>query len=424
MSKGGSSGPSEVTQITTNLPEYARPYFEDMLGRTVYETTRPYEAYPGQRIADFSPYEQMGMRGMYDMAAAGAPSQLGMASDIASQIGYQDSNMGMNIAGGFDPQQIRSDYQAGTFDPGYAAGRLGQGYEADQRQSGYDPAEFDSGYEAGRVGQSYRPGTLTSDLRPADFSMDYEAQQRDPTYRARNLFSRYRAGPIDSGYEAGEFSAGTIDTPGDSEYEAGTFNPGYVAKDLGQDYTAKELESKYAGDLGPVKDFEAGTVADAETLEKYMNPYQQLVTDIEKREARRQSDITGSQISQQAASAGGLGGYREAIMQSERERNLGQQLDDIQTRGGQAAYQQALQTFEADRAARLQESDFGLSKAQAQDQAKREAEGLRQSAFQTSEQARQEQQNMAIRSYEAGEGARQRAADLGLSAQEQADAAP
>ena len=202
MSKGGSGGPSEVTQITTNLPEYARPYFEEMLGRTVYETVRPYEGYTGQRIADFTPYEQMGMRGMYDMAAAGAPPQLGMASDIASQIGYQDSNMGMNIAGGFNPQQIRSDYQAGTFDPGYAAGRLGQGYEADQRQSGYDPAEFDSGYEAGRVGQSYRPGRLASRLRPTDFSMDYEAQQRDPRYRARNLFSRYRAGPIDSGYDA------------------------------------------------------------------------------------------------------------------------------------------------------------------------------------------------------------------------------
>jgi len=129
MSKGSKapSGPQEVVQTTSNLPEYARPYFEEMLGRSMYETTRPYEAYPGQRIADFTPYEQMGMRGMYDMAAAGTPQQLNQASDIASQIGYQDSNMGMNIAQGFDPQQVTSDYQAGTFDPGYAAGRLGQG---------------------------------------------------------------------------------------------------------------------------------------------------------------------------------------------------------------------------------------------------------------------------------------------------------
>jgi hypothetical protein len=99
MSKGGSGGGTQqVEQTTSNLPEYARPYFEELLGRTAYESTRPYEAYPGQRIADFTPYEQMGMQGMYDMAAQGAPAQVGMASDIAAQIGYQPSNMGMQIA--------------------------------------------------------------------------------------------------------------------------------------------------------------------------------------------------------------------------------------------------------------------------------------------------------------------------------------
>ena len=131
---GGSRGPQEVVQTTSNLPEYARPYFEELLGRTTYESTRPYDAYPGQRIADFSPYEQMGMRGMYDVASQGTPQQLNMASDIASQIGYQDSNMGLNLAQGFNPQQVSSGYNAGAFDPGYAAGRLGQGYWADQRQ--------------------------------------------------------------------------------------------------------------------------------------------------------------------------------------------------------------------------------------------------------------------------------------------------
>ena len=56
MSKGGGGGgPSEVTQVSTNLPEYARPYFEELLGRTAYETMRPYAAFPGQRIADFTP---------------------------------------------------------------------------------------------------------------------------------------------------------------------------------------------------------------------------------------------------------------------------------------------------------------------------------------------------------------------------------
>ena len=37
-------------------------------------------------------------------------------------------------------------------------------------------------------------------------------------------------------------------------------------------------------------------------------------------------------IASKAAQSGGLGGYREAILQSERERNLGQRLDDIQAK--------------------------------------------------------------------------------------------
>ena len=72
-------------------------------------------------------------------------------------------------------------------------------------------------------------------------------------------------------------------------------------------------------------------------IEQFMNPYQQGVIDMAQREAIRTSNILGNQIASKAAQSGGLGGYREAIMQSERERNLGQRLDDIQAKGSQAA---------------------------------------------------------------------------------------
>ena len=67
-------------------------------------------------------------------------------------------------------------------------------------------------------------------------------------------------------------------------------------------------------------------------ISQFMNPYQQNVIDIAKREAMRGSEIQADQIASKATQSGGLGGYREAIMQSERERNLGQRLDDIQTK--------------------------------------------------------------------------------------------
>ena len=68
MSKGGGgggpSGPQEVTQISSNLPEYAAPYFKKALERTVYESARPYQPYAGSRIDDFTPEERMSMQGM------------------------------------------------------------------------------------------------------------------------------------------------------------------------------------------------------------------------------------------------------------------------------------------------------------------------------------------------------------------------
>ena len=313
MSKGGSSrpsGPQEVTQISSNLPEYAEPYFRKALERTVYESARPYQTYTGSRMADFTPEERMSMQGMTEMAAAGTPYQMRQASDIASRIGYQPDYQGLSMAREFQPQPITSQYAGPQIDPGYWAGDISQGYEAGQRRAGY-------------------------------------------------------TGP-------------------------GGFGPG----------------------------FSPGTVADPQTLERYMSPYQQMVTDIEKREARRESDIAGSQIGQQAAQTGGMGGYREAIMQAERERNLGQQLGDIQSRGSQLAFQQAQQAFEADRAARLQAGQLGLQTGQAREQALQEGERFGQQQFMTNEQLRQQQQQAQLGVYQAGEAARQQAGAMGMTAQE------
>jgi len=77
----------------------------------------------------------------------------------------------------------------------------------------------------------------------------------------------------------------------------------------------------------------------------YMSPYMQNVTDIQKREAGRQSAMQGQQQQAQATSAGALGGSRDAIMRAERERNLGMQMNDIQAQGSQAAYQSAQQQY-------------------------------------------------------------------------------
>lgn len=82
--------------------------------------------------------------------------------------------------------------------------------------------------------------------------------------------------------------------------------------------------------------------------DQYMSPYMQSVVDIQKREAQRQSGIQGTQQQAQAAQAGAFGGGRDAIMRAERERNLNQQMGDIQSMGSQAAFQQAQAQYNAD----------------------------------------------------------------------------
>jgi hypothetical protein len=95
-----------------------------------------------------------------------------------------------------------------------------------------------------------------------------------------------------------------------------------------------------------------GTVS-YQNVEAYMNPYQQAVVERAKDAARDQSARAANLIAAEAAASGGLGGYREAIMQMDRENALGQQIADIQATGSLSAYEQGQAAFEADRAARL-----------------------------------------------------------------------
>jgi len=102
----------------------------------------------------------------------------------------------------------------------------------------------------------------------------------------------------------------------------------------------------------------------AEDVTSYMNPYQQSVIDIEKREAQRQADRTRSNLGMQAATSGGLGGYREGIEQAELNRNAAQLQADIQARGSQRGYDMARQGWESDRLARAQQMQQRLGAAQ------------------------------------------------------------
>ncbi len=87
----------------------------------------------------------------------------------------------------------------------------------------------------------------------------------------------------------------------------------------------------------------SGPLPTAEEIQAASNPFVRNVIDIQKREAERVSDVQGQQQDAAAAQAGAFGGSRAAILEAERQRNLNQQLGDIESQGQLAAFQDAQQ---------------------------------------------------------------------------------
>ncbi len=88
----------------------------------------------------------------------------------------------------------------------------------------------------------------------------------------------------------------------------------------------------------------------------FMSPYMQNVVDLQKQEAIR--DAQKGQLAQNlgAARQGTYGGARQLLAGTERERNLQQNLANIQATGAQKAYEQAMQGMQFGTTAGLQGS--------------------------------------------------------------------
>lgn len=126
---GGGGGPSSTTTNTSNIPEYARPYVEQMLGsaqkeifnyekdpktgqlvnKGVKEYT-PFSANMNDYFAGFSPMQEQAMRGAANM---GTSPQLDTASGLAGLAGSR---------------AMGAEYTAGQFDGGKFGNQQAQQY--------------------------------------------------------------------------------------------------------------------------------------------------------------------------------------------------------------------------------------------------------------------------------------------------------
>jgi hypothetical protein len=106
------------------------------------------------------------------------------------------------------------------------------------------------------------------------------------------------------------------------------------------------------------------------TAQDYMSPFMSAALEPQIAEAQRQAEIQRVQNASRLGKAGAFGGSRQAIMESEGQRNLLRNLADIYGTGMQQAYTQGMGQFntEQDRARQAQEmtNRYGLEALAAQ----------------------------------------------------------
>ena len=90
----------------------------------------------------------------------------------------------------------------------------------------------------------------------------------------------------------------------------------------------------------------------ADQAQQYMNPYLMASLNPQLDEARRQAEIDRVAAAGRLTRAGGFGGSRQAIMESEGLRNLQTNLADITGRGYATAYDKALDQYNKEQTAR------------------------------------------------------------------------
>lgn len=105
-SGGGSPAPTQTTSYQTNIPEYARPYVENMLQSTqkqIYTDDmagfRPYKPYSTNvqdYVAGFSPLQQQAQQAAYGLQT---PGQLGTATGLAGMSGIGGLGLAGQMAG-------------------------------------------------------------------------------------------------------------------------------------------------------------------------------------------------------------------------------------------------------------------------------------------------------------------------------------
>jgi hypothetical protein len=121
-SKGGGGGATTQTSYSTNLPEYAKPFYEELLkqtGKQVYQTdasgnvtgVKEYTPYTGERVAGFTPEQSKVQTEVAGLTAPGGFGRAATGLGVGEAMGYGTAGLGLGQAFGYTPTAI----SGGTF---------------------------------------------------------------------------------------------------------------------------------------------------------------------------------------------------------------------------------------------------------------------------------------------------------------------
>lgn len=117
---GGGDQTSTGTTYTSNLPEYAQPFFEQALvsaGKNVFTTDRtgavtgiqPMPRYTGERVAGFTPGQERVQRDIASLTAPGGFQDARTGLGMGSGMGYGSAGVGLTRALGYTPRNVSVD---------------------------------------------------------------------------------------------------------------------------------------------------------------------------------------------------------------------------------------------------------------------------------------------------------------------------
>jgi hypothetical protein len=135
---GGDRTPEKQTTVV-DIPDWAKPYAKESLGKASALTSTPYQTYGGERIAQFTPMQKQAFGRAEGQEVA---SQIGAGSGLAGTAGL------MGLTGGYQPGQFGS--QMSQYMSPYMDAVVQQQMESAQRQA--DIAGTQRGAQAVRAG--------------------------------------------------------------------------------------------------------------------------------------------------------------------------------------------------------------------------------------------------------------------------------